>query len=171
VAAVPVVRVTSPAVVRHLGEVSKVLAAASQLLEAIANLLRQLVQVVGWLVLLAGSINLLLDPHLSIGHLVVPGAGSLAVLQGMIKPRRRRQSGNATAEASQTALPKAPPPSDADCLLGPAAGTDRYGAGTGRLACAADAGLVRVLSGDDAGHRSAIPEAIWSPEGSAAIKK
>jgi hypothetical protein len=83
-------RVTPSVFVRRLAELSKALAAVTGLLEHVAALLRQLVHVVGWLVLLSGSVSLLLQPHLSPVHLITPGAGMLAVLQGAIKPRRRQ---------------------------------------------------------------------------------
>ena len=82
-------RVTLPAFVRRVREASSAVDAMSSLLEQIANLLRQLVQIAGWLVLLASAISLLSHPELSPEHLVVPGAGAMAVLQSLIKPRRR----------------------------------------------------------------------------------
>jgi hypothetical protein len=82
----PAAGATRPAVIRLLGEASTVLNAASAFLESIAGFFRQLVHVVGWLVLLVGSIDLLINPHVTPAHLAVPGAGALAVLQGLIKP-------------------------------------------------------------------------------------
>jgi hypothetical protein len=109
-------RATPPALIRHLGEASDVLGAASKFLEAIANLLRQLVHLVGWIVLLDSSINLLLDPHLSSGHLAVPGAGALAVLQGLIRPWRRREATNLVIGPDETPLPQIDSPSDVGTL-------------------------------------------------------
>jgi hypothetical protein len=96
-----------------MGEASSVLRAASGLLEAVASVLRQIVHVVGWLVLLVGSVNLLLDPHPSLGHLIVPGAGSLAVIQGLIKPRRRNED-----TSTLTVQDIAEEPSDVETLHG-----------------------------------------------------
>lgn len=64
---------------------SPVLSAATRFLEHVVALLRQLVHVAGWIVLLAGCAGLLISPHLSPGHLAVPGAGVLAVLQSLVK--------------------------------------------------------------------------------------
>jgi hypothetical protein len=74
---------------RRLAEVSRAVVAVTGLLEQVAGLLRQVVHIVGWLVLLSGSLSLLLQPHLSLDRLITPGAGALAVLQGLIKPQRR----------------------------------------------------------------------------------
>jgi hypothetical protein len=85
-----VARPTVPEFIRRLGEASKVVSALGAFLEHVATLLRQVVHIVGWLVLLASSVSLLFHPHFSPPALLIPGAGSLAVLQGLIKPRRRR---------------------------------------------------------------------------------
>jgi hypothetical protein len=85
------------AFVQWLTEVSRAVAALTDLLEQVAGLLRQLVKVVGWLVLLLAPFGLLLQPHLSPEHLITPGAGALAVLQGLIKPRQR--------QGGQTSIP------------------------------------------------------------------
>jgi hypothetical protein len=106
VAPVPVVRV------RWLAAIREYLDEGSKGLEALANLLRQLVHVVGWVVLLDGSVNLLIDPHLSLTHLVVPGAGSLAVLQGLIKRRERQEDMNDSTGWEPTSLQKTDLPSD-----------------------------------------------------------
>ena len=111
--AVPVARVTPPAVVRRLGEASEVLGAASGFLEAIANLLRQLVHIAGWAVLLYSSIHLLLDPHLTPEHFVVPGAGALAVLQSLIRPRRRNEG---MVMSDETPLAQAEPSSEMEAV-------------------------------------------------------
>jgi len=66
-------------------------------LQSVANLLYDLVHVIGGLVLIEVLINLLLDPHLSLSQLVAPGAGSLAVLAGLIK-RRRKHTNDTTAQ-------------------------------------------------------------------------
>jgi hypothetical protein len=83
--------------VRHR-DAASVIKAFSGLLEQIANLLRHLVLVAGWLILLAGSIGLLVHPHLSPEHLLAPGAGALAILQSLIKPRRRRTANGVTLQ-------------------------------------------------------------------------
>jgi hypothetical protein len=80
--------VAPSALERRLSKASKVLRAIGDILEDVAGLLRQLVHVAGWLVLFVGCISLLIHPRLSPEHLVVPGAGTLAVLQSLIKLRR-----------------------------------------------------------------------------------
>jgi hypothetical protein len=75
--------------VRRVHKASEVIRSVTYFLEATAGLLRQLVHVVGWIVLLAGLTNLLLHPHLSLEHLVVPGAGTLAIVQNLIRCRQR----------------------------------------------------------------------------------
>lgn len=77
---------------RRLSKASNVVRAVTGFLHHVADLLRQLVHVVGWLILLAGSINLLFHPHFSPSELFVPSAGSLAVLQSLLKPRYRPAS-------------------------------------------------------------------------------
>jgi hypothetical protein len=57
--------------------------AVTVLLEQACGLLRQLVCVAGWLVLLTAAARLLVQPHIAPGHLIAPGAGALAVLQGV----------------------------------------------------------------------------------------
>jgi hypothetical protein len=64
--------------------------AVTVLLGQVAGLLRQLVCVTGWLVLLATTATLLFQPHLTAGHLIAPGAGMLAVFQGLIPRASRR---------------------------------------------------------------------------------
>jgi len=87
-------RTTPDAFRRRLGEASKILGSITGFLEEVANLLRQLVHVVGWLVLLISCASLLVHPHLTPEHLAVPGAGALAVLQSVIRPRRSPRAGN-----------------------------------------------------------------------------
>lgn len=70
--------------VRRVAEITKGVAAVTGLLERLAGLLRQAVHVVGWLVLLWGAAVLPFQGHPSPEHLVVPGAGLLAVLQGAV---------------------------------------------------------------------------------------
>jgi hypothetical protein len=97
-----VARVTPPAaIVERLAKASNALAAVTGLIEEIANLLRQLVHVAGWLLLLYSTIRLMIHPTLSPGHLVVSGAGALAVLQGLIKSRRPMSG--ATVELGESA--------------------------------------------------------------------
>ena len=81
---------TPPTYVRRLGAVCTALAAVTGVVESFAGLLRQLVHAAGWVVLLIGCVSLVLHPHLSVGYLVAPGGGTLAVLQGVIWPRRSR---------------------------------------------------------------------------------
>lgn len=85
-----------PPVVGRLDDATNVVSAASRLLQQVAAFLRQLVSVVGWLTLLAGAIGLLIHPHLSLGHLLVPSAGAIAVLQSTIKPRRKHPDENSS---------------------------------------------------------------------------
>jgi hypothetical protein len=108
----PVASATLAAAIRHLNEASKVLGAASAFLEEAASLLRQFFQVVGWLVVVVGCIKFSLDPHPSLSHLFVPGAGSLAVLQGRVKLRRRHEDIDATTAPAQAVSPETDPPSD-----------------------------------------------------------
>lgn len=79
-------RVTMRRLVSGLGDVSAMMAAASGFLEQVAGFLRQLVHVAGWVVLLVSTVGLVIHPHPDLGHLVVPGAGALAVLQAIIRP-------------------------------------------------------------------------------------
>ena len=71
---------------RRLTRAGRDIRAVTALLEQAAGLLRQLVCVAGWLVLLSATITLLFQPHLEPGHLIAPGAGTLAVLQGLTRP-------------------------------------------------------------------------------------
>jgi hypothetical protein len=82
------------------------LAALTGLVESVASLLRQLVHVVGWVVLLVGCVGMALHPHLSLGYLMTPASGVLAVLQGMIRPRRGQ--GGISAKASQETASRPP---------------------------------------------------------------
>jgi hypothetical protein len=75
---------------RRLARAGGDVRAVTVLLEQAAGLLRQLVCVAGWLVLLYATIALLLQPRLDPGHLIAPGAGTLAVLQGLTPARARR---------------------------------------------------------------------------------
>jgi hypothetical protein len=89
-----------------LGGASIVVRAVTAFLEDAAGLLRQLVHVVGWLVLLVGTAKLLIDPHVTPAHLVVPGAAALAVLQGLIRPWWRQGDKCTIPDES---LPSGPP--------------------------------------------------------------
>jgi hypothetical protein len=72
-------------------ELSDRVRAVTGLLEHVAGLLRQLVCVTGWLVLLWGFAGIPFQPHFSPEHLAVPGAGALAVLQGLVDRRGRNR--------------------------------------------------------------------------------
>lgn len=89
----PLVQVThssqSSTFVQRVAEFSDRVGAVTGLLEHLACLLRQLVHVAGWLVLLYGFADLPFQPHFSPEHLAVPGAGALAVLQGVVDRRER----------------------------------------------------------------------------------
>lgn len=91
---------TPSAFERRLSRASKLVSAVTDFLMHVTALLRQLVQLAGWIVLLAGCVELLISPHLTTGHLAVPGVGALAVLQSLVKPWWRRE------------LPPGDPPSD-----------------------------------------------------------
>ena len=93
------------AFLRRAAETSKALAAVAGLLKKFAAVLRELahvlheigrvvrelVRVLGWLAVLYGTFMLLTQPHLSSQHLITPGAGALAVLQGSVKPKRGKR--------------------------------------------------------------------------------
>jgi hypothetical protein len=98
--------------VRWLGSASQVVGAVSTLVGHIAGLLRQLFHVVGWLILLVSSVSLAGHPGLSVGHLIGPGAGALAVLQGYIKP----------LHGWRRSAPLDPPSDRSDAHRGPTAG-------------------------------------------------
>ena len=78
--------------------------AATTLLEQVAALLRQLVHVAGWIVLLISVVGLVARPNPALVHLVVPGGGVLAVLQGLLKPGRQF-SGEHPAKPHDAAVP------------------------------------------------------------------
>jgi hypothetical protein len=75
---------------RRLARAGRDVRAVTVLLEQAAGLLRQLVCVAGWLVLLSATVTLLFQPRLDPGHLIAPGAGTLAVLQGLTPARAGR---------------------------------------------------------------------------------
>jgi hypothetical protein len=76
---------------RRLDRAGSDVRAVTILLEQACGLLRQLVVcVAGWLVLLAATARLLVQPHIAPGHLIAPGAGALAVLQGVAPARVTR---------------------------------------------------------------------------------
>jgi hypothetical protein len=100
-----VARAARSASMRRLGEVSKAIQAVTALLEDVAGLLRQLVHVVGWLVLLAGAVGILVHPQFSPEHLAVPGAGVLAVLQGVIKSRRQQRPSSTGSKNDNSGQP------------------------------------------------------------------
>ena len=77
---------TPSAFERRLSRASRLLSEVTTFLTHLAALLRQLVHVAGWIVLLAGCTELLISPHLTAGHLAVPGAGALAVMQSLVRP-------------------------------------------------------------------------------------
>jgi hypothetical protein len=76
---------------RRLARAGRDVRAVTLLLEQAAGLLRRIVCVAGWLVLLSATVTLLFQPRLDPGHLIVPGAGTLAVLQGLTPGRARRR--------------------------------------------------------------------------------
>jgi hypothetical protein len=76
---------------RRLARAGRDVRAVTVLLEQAAGLLRQLVCVAGWLVVLSATVTLLFQPRLDPGHLIAPGAGILAVLQGLTPGRAGRR--------------------------------------------------------------------------------
>jgi hypothetical protein len=76
---------------RRLARAGRDVRAVTVFLEQAAGLLHQLVCVAGWLVLLSATVTFLFQPHLDPGHLIAPGAGTLAVLQGLTPARARRR--------------------------------------------------------------------------------
>lgn len=94
--------VNSKSLVSWLREASRVVVAASEFLRDIAGFLRQLVHIAGWAVLLFSAPGLLLShPRVAAGLLAGPAIGALAVLQGMVKPRRRGGERRMTARRRQ----------------------------------------------------------------------
>lgn len=85
---------TSP-LERRLARVGEGISAVTVLLMQACGLLRQLVCVAGWLVLLATTARLLVRPCLDPGHLIAPGTGALAVLQGFTISTRAARAGSA----------------------------------------------------------------------------
>jgi hypothetical protein len=85
--------------IRKLGDVTSVAAALSAFLQQLADCLRQLAHVIGWAVLIISAIALMIHPILSPIHFLAPGAGTLAILQSMIRPQRSRPDDSASAPA------------------------------------------------------------------------
>ena len=81
-----------PSAVDALDRMTRIVNAASKLLVQVAACMRQVVSVAGWVVLLVSTVSLLVDPHVSLAHLISPGAGALAVLQSVIKARGQPQT-------------------------------------------------------------------------------
>jgi hypothetical protein len=99
---------------RRLARAARDVRAVTILLEQAAGLLRQLVCVAGWLVLLSATVTLLLRPRLDPGHLIAPGAGTLAVLQGFTPARatsRQRTSAAPARDDPQSAASQSTPDS------------------------------------------------------------
>ena len=76
-------------VVSKLDSATRIVRAINRFLLQVAGCMRLLVTVAGWLVLLWSTVTLLVHPHVPPAHLVVPGAGALAVIQGMVKTRSK----------------------------------------------------------------------------------
>jgi hypothetical protein len=72
---------------RRLAQAGREVRAVTVFLRQACGLLRQLVRLAGWLVLLTATARLLVQPSPDLGHLVAPGAGALAVLQGLPSTR------------------------------------------------------------------------------------
>ena len=79
-------------------------------LDQAAGLLRQLVCVAGWLVLLSATVTLLFQPRLDPGHLIAPGAGTLAALQGLTPARAARRQRTSAAPPRDDPQPAASQP-------------------------------------------------------------
>jgi hypothetical protein len=85
--------------IRKLGDATAVASALTALLWQLAECLRQLAHLIGWAVLIVSAIILMIHPVLSPTHFLAPGAGTLAILQSIVKPPRRRHDGTASAQA------------------------------------------------------------------------
>lgn len=83
--------------VQRVAAIRVSIVAMTGLLEDVAGLLRRLVLVVGWVVVLWGLVRLFSHQVFSLERLVTPGAGALAVLQGLVRPRLRKANGAAVA--------------------------------------------------------------------------
>jgi hypothetical protein len=90
-----------PRIVAKLDDATSVVRATNRLLHQVAACMRQLVCVSGWLTLLVGGIGLLIHPHFSPAHLLVPGAGALAVLQSTIRPLRKQPEESSPLEIDE----------------------------------------------------------------------
>jgi hypothetical protein len=92
---------------RWLDRVSRFVLATSDFLENIVTLLRKFAQLAGLIVVVVACIELVINPHLSLDHLTLPGAGILAIVQGFIKPRkthgRDEETGRTLASPSSPA--------------------------------------------------------------------
>ena len=85
-------KVTAPQIVCMLGDATKIVRAANGFLEQIARLLRQFVRVGGWIMLLVSLVGMLNYSHMTLGHLLTSGTGTLAILQAKMKlPHRRHR--------------------------------------------------------------------------------
>jgi hypothetical protein len=98
-----VAKVTWPAFSSKLASAGGVVRTVTLLLEELVGLLRQLVQLTSWLILLTSSVTLLFHPHFSAEFLAIPGAGTMAVLQGIIRPRRRPDKAKGNEQGRRTA--------------------------------------------------------------------
>ena len=103
-----------PSAVDTLDRMTSIVHATSRLLVQVAACMRQVVSVVGWLVLLVSTVSLLVDPHVSLAHLLTPGAGALAVLQSVIKARGQPQTEDLDKSAGE--LPGDPPKAPEETL-------------------------------------------------------
>jgi hypothetical protein len=86
--------------------VSRFVLATSDFLENIVTLLRKFAQLAGLIVVVVACIELVINPHLSLDYLTLPG-GILAIVQGFIKPRkthgRDEETGRTPASPSSPA--------------------------------------------------------------------
>ena len=94
----------------RLARAGRDVCAVTVLLDQAAALLRQLVCVAVWLVLLSATVTLPFQPHLDSRHLIAPGAGTLAVLQGLTPARARRRQRTSAAPSHNDPQPAASQP-------------------------------------------------------------
>lgn len=123
--------VKKPPFVRRMARAELYVAAVSAFLERIAHMLRRLVQVFGWLVLLYWTVRLPFRPELSVAHLLTPGGGVLAVVQGIVKRPRWTERANKVGEALESEPAGSGGLADMDQLIEDAdatrlRGSDRY---------------------------------------------
>ena len=91
--------------IKSLTEASLMVSALTDFLEDVADCIRQVAHIAGWIVLLISVVGLLHHQDLSWNHLAAPGAGTLAILQSLIR-RKRRRTDKATILISKASEPE-----------------------------------------------------------------